>query len=279
MIKLYNDVSFNISKIVTRSYSTSFSIAVSFLNPEARNSVYSIYAFVRLADEIVDTFHEYDKVKLLNEFEEEYYKSYHEGISLNPVLHAFQLTVKKYNIPDNLIQAFLKSMKVDLVKLGSYNKSEIKEYIHGSAEAVGLMCLCVFIEGDRKLFEELKHPAMMLGSAFQKVNFLRDLKADTQELGRNYFPELNGISLNQDAKALIISDIETDFLAALHGIRKLPKDAKIPVLIAYYYYLSLLHKIRRTTFGELVNKRIRIPNFRKYLLLNKAYLAAKLGLV
>jgi len=125
----------------------------------------------------------------------------------------------------------------------------------------------------------LKHPAMMLGSAFQKVNFLRDLKADTQELGRNYFPELNGISLNQDAKALIISDIETDFLAALHGIRKLPKDAKIPVLIAYYYYLSLLHKIRRTTFGELVNKRIRIPNFRKYLLLNKAYLAAKLGLV
>jgi phytoene synthase len=279
MIKLYNDVSYNISKIVTRSYSTSFSIAVSFLNPEARNSIYSIYAFVRLADEIVDTFHDYDKANLLNDFENDYYKSYHEGISLNPVLHSFQHTVKKYDIPDELIQAFLKSMKVDLVKQGSYNKSEIKEYIHGSAEAVGLMCLYVFVRGDKSLYEELKHPAMMLGSAFQKVNFIRDLKSDTQELGRNYFPELDGITLNQESKELIIRDIEADFSASFQGIRKLPKDAKIPVLIAYYYYLSLLHKIRRTPFRELANKRIRIPNFKKYLLLNKAYLAAKLGLV
>ncbi len=279
MIRLYNDVSYNISKIVTRSYSTSFSIAVSFLNPEARKSIHSIYAFVRFADEIVDTFHEYDKAKLLTDFENNYYKAYQDGISLNPVLHSFQHTVKKYNIPDELIQAFLKSMKVDLVKQGSYNKSEIKEYIYGSAEAVGLMCLYVFVRGNKALFEELKHPAMMLGSAFQKVNFLRDLKADTQDLGRNYFPELEGITLNQEAKDLIIKDIEADFSASLLGIRKLPKDAKIPVLIAYYYYLSLLHKIRKTPFSELVHKRIRIPNFKKYLLLNKAYLAAKLGLI
>jgi len=279
MIKLYNEVSYNISKIVTSSYSTSFSIAVGFLNPESRNAIFSIYAFVRLADEIVDTFHEYDKKRLLNDFENDYYKSYHEGLSLNPVLHSFQHTVKKYGIPDNLIQAFLKSMKADLVKHGSYNKSEITEYIHGSAEAVGLMCLYVFVRGDKALFEELKYPAMKLGSAFQKVNFLRDLKTDMLELGRNYFPELEGISFNQDAKELIIRDIEADFSASLPGIKKLPNDSKIPVLIAYYYYLSLLHKIRRTSAGELVNKRIRIPNFRKYLLLNKAYLVAKFGLI
>ncbi len=279
MIKLYNDVSYNISKIVTRSYSTSFSIAVSFLNPEARKSIYSIYAFVRFADEIVDTFHDYDKAKLLADFENDYYKALQEGISLNPVLNAFQHTVIKYNIPDELIQAFLKSMKVDLVKLGSYNKSEIEEYIYGSAEAVGLMCLYVFVRGDKSLFEELKQPAMKLGSAFQKVNFLRDMKSDTQELGRNYFPELDGITLNKETKELIILDIEADFAASLHGIRKLPKDAKIPVLIAYYYYLSLLQKIRKTPFSEFVNKRIRIHNFRKYLLLNKAYLVAKLGLI
>ena len=187
MIDLYHDVTFTISKIVTRRYSTSFSIAVSFLNPEARKSIYSIYAFVRFADEIVDTFHEYDKTKLLSDFENDYYKALQEGISLNPVLQSFQLTVKKYSIPDQLVQAFLKSMKVDLVKLGSYNKSEINEYIHGSAEVVGLMCLCVFVRGDKSLYEELKLPAMKLGAAFQKVNFLRDLKSDTQELGRNYF--------------------------------------------------------------------------------------------
>jgi phytoene/squalene synthetase len=279
MVKLYNDVSFSISKIVTRKYSTSFSIAVSFLNSETQNAIYSIYGFVRLADEIVDTFHEYDKASLLNDFEKDYYKSYQQGISLNPVLHAFQHTVRKYGISDTLIQAFLQSMKVDLVKQGSYNKSEIKEYIHGSAEAVGLMCLYVFVKGDLALYEELKYPAMKLGSAFQKVNFLRDLKTDLQELGRNYFPELDGISFKQDTKELIIRDIEADFSASLPGIKKLPKDVKVPVLIAYYYYLNLLKKISRTPFTELVHKRIRIPNFRKYLLLNKAYLAVKFNLI
>lgn len=279
MVELYKNVSYKISKIVTRSYSTSFSIAVGFLNSEKQRAIYSIYAFVRLADEVVDSFHEYDKKTLLNDFENDYYKSYHEGISLNPVLHSFQHTVKKYDIPDQLIQAFLESMKVDLVKQGSYNKSEIKEYIHGSAEAVGLMCLYVFVKGDKTLFEELKYPAMKLGSAFQKVNFLRDLNTDMHVLGRIYFPELDGITFDQDTKELIIRDIEADFSASLQGIKRLPKDSKMPVLIAYYYYLSLLHKIRRIPFGELVKKRIRIPNFRKYLLLNKAYLAVKLGFI
>ena len=279
MVKLYNDVSYDISKIITRRYSTSFSIAVGYFNSETQSAIFSIYAFVRLADEIVDSFHEYDKNKLLNDFENDYYKSYHEGLSLNPVLHSFQHTVKKYELPDQLIQAFLKSMKVDLVKQGSYNKSEITDYIHGSAEAVGLMCLYVFVKGDRALFEELKYPAMKLGSAFQKVNFLRDLKTDTQELGRNYFPEMDGISFNQDTKERIIRDIEADFSASLPGIKKLPKDVKTPVLIAYYYYLSLLNKIRNTPFTELVNKRIRVPNFRKYLLLYKAYLVVKFRLI
>jgi phytoene/squalene synthetase len=177
-MSLYNDVSFKISKIVTRSYSTSFSIAVSFLNSENRNAIYSIYGFVRLADEIVDTFHDFDKRRLLSEFETDYYKAFKEGLSINPILHSFQTTVKKYDIPDHLVQAFLTSMKADLVKNGSYNNDDLDRYIYGSAEAVGLMCLCVFVNGDRNLYKELEYPAMKLGSAFQKVNFLRDLKND-----------------------------------------------------------------------------------------------------
>jgi phytoene synthase len=279
MVKLYNEVSFLISKLVTRSYSTSFSKAVSFLNAEKRNAIYSIYGFVRLADEIVDTFHDYDKKKLLNDFEHDYYKAYQQGLSINPVLHAFQHTVKKYNIPDKLIQAFLNSMKIDLIPNASFNKSEIGEYIHGSAEVVGLMCLYVFVMGDSVLYEELKYPAMKLGSAFQKVNFLRDLRIDIYELNRNYFPELNISSFNQASKELIISDIEADFSASLPGIKKLPKDAKLPVLIAYYYYLSLLNMIRRTPVRELVKTRISVPDFKKFLLLSKAYLAVKFGMI
>ena len=246
MLQLYNDVSFRISRIVTRSYSTSFSIAVSFLNSEERNAIYSIYGFVRFADEIVDTFHDFDKTGLLTGFEDNYYKAFQNGMSLNPVLHSFQATVKKYSIPDELIQSFLKSMKADLVKNGSYSKPEIDEYIYGSAEAVGLMCLCVFVKGNRNLYDELQYPAMKLGSAFQKVNFLRDLKNDIYDLNRIYFPELDINTFNQKIKNRIIEDIEADFTASLSGIKKLPKNAKLPVLIAYYYYLHLLNKIRDT---------------------------------
>ncbi len=279
MIQLYNDVSFRISRIVTRSYSTSFSIAVSFLNSETRNAIYSIYGFVRFADEIVDTFHDFDKTRLLAEFEDNYYKAFKEGLSLNPVLHSFQTTVKKYDIPDELIQAFLKSMKADLIKNGSYSKSEIDEYIYGSAEAVGLMCLCVFVKGNQNLYNELKYPAMKLGSAFQKVNFLRDLKNDIYDLSRSYFPEIDINTFNKEVKDKIIKDIEADFTASLPGIKKLPQNAKLPVLIAYYYYLSLLSKIRNTPAEKLIRTRISVHSFSKFFLLNKAYFDVKLRLI
>ena len=279
MIQLYNDISYKISKIVTHTYSTSFSIAVSCLDREARKAIYSIYGFVRFADEIVDTFHDYDKNGLLSDFENAYYKAYKSGISLNPVLHSFQRPVKIYKIEDELIQAFLKSMRADLVKKGTYDKSEINEYIYGSAEAVGLMCLSVFVKSDKKLYDELKYPAMKLGSAFQKVNFLRDLKIDINDLDRSYFPGLNINTFGEDEKGRIIRDIEADFFAALPGIKKLPENAKLPVLIAYYYYLSLLNKIRYTEAEELVRNRIRVHNFKKLVLLSKAYVAVKMRFV
>ncbi len=279
MMQLYDNVSFSISKIVTRKYSTSFSIAVSFLKPEIRNAIYSIYGFVRIADEIADTFHAYDKSKLLDEFEDGYYRAYNEGISLNPVLHSFQITVKKYSIPDDLIQAFLRSMKSDLVKNGSYSKPEFEEYIYGSAEAVGLMCLCVFVRGDMSLYKKLQDPAKKLGSAFQKVNFLRDLNNDLTELKRSYFPELDSKTFNHEAKDIIIKDIEADFIESLQGIRRLPEDAKLPVLIAYYYYLNLLHKIRNTPAEKLIKTRIRVHDLKKFFLLNKAYVAVKMGFI
>ena len=279
MIQLYNDVSFTISKIVTQSYSTSFTIAVSFMNPENRDAIYSIYGFVRFADEIVDTFHDFDKETLLSEFEDAYYKAHKEGISLNPVLHSFQVTVKKYDIPDELIQSFLSSMKVDLVNNGTYTKPEVDEYIYGSAAAVGLMCLCVFVKGDKTLYNDLQYPAMKLGSAFQKVNFLRDLKNDINDLHRSYFPELEINTFNQVVKNKIIKDIESDFNASLPGIKKLPKNAKLPVLIAYYYYKCLLKKINNTKAEKLISTRISVHGFSKFMLFNKAYLAVKLGLI
>jgi 15-cis-phytoene synthase len=278
-MQLYDDLSFSISRIVTRKYSTSFSISVSFLKPEIRNAIYSIYGFVRFADEIVDTFHAFDKKKLLTDFERDFYKAYNEGISLNPVLHSFQATVKKFNISDDLIQAFLKSMKADLVKTGSYNKPEFDEYIYGSAEVVGLMCLCVFVRGDRNRYKELQHPAMKLGAAFQKVNFLRDLKNDVKELDRSYFPDLDINRFNGETKDVIIKDIKADFKESLEGIRRLPGDTKIPVLIAYYYFLSLLSKINNTPAGKLVKTRISVNNLKKFLLLNKAYLAVKMRMI
>lgn len=279
MEKFYNDISFRISRLITTSYSTSFSIAVSFLKPETRNAIYSIYGFVRFSDEIVDSFHEHNKKELLAKFENDYYEAIGEGISLNPVLNSFQLVVKKYKIEDELIQAFLKSMKADLFKEGNYNHVEINEYIYGSAEVVGLMCLRVFLNGDAALYSELKPPAMKLGSAFQKVNFLRDLKNDVEHLNRSYFPDFDKNSFNDSIKVNIISDIENDFSESLPGIKRLPKEAKLPVLIAYYYYLNLLHKIRNTPAEKLIMTRIRVANYKKFLLLIKAFIMVKLNIV
>jgi len=277
--KFYNDISFRISRLITTSYSTSFSIAVSFLKPETRNAIYSIYGFVRFSDEIVDSFHDHNKKALLAKFENDYYDAISEGISLNPVLNSFQLVVKKYKIEDELIQAFLKSMKADLFKEGNYNHAEIDEYIYGSAEVVGLMCLRVFLEGNVELYAELKQSAMKLGSAFQKVNFLRDLKNDVEHLNRSYFPEFDKTSFKDSVKIKIIEDIENDFSESLQGIRRLPKNAKLPVLIAYYYYLNLLRKIRNTPAEKLIMTRIRVADFKKFLLLIKAYFVVKMNII
>jgi len=277
--QLYNHVSVKISKLVTRSYSTSFSIAVSFLESEMQNAIYSIYGFVRFADEIVDSFDNYDKKTLLEKFEKDYYEGLSNGISLNPILHSFQNVVKTYKIPDELIQAFLKSMKIDLYKNDYKNKSEIEEYIYGSAEVVGLMCLKVFTNSDDNLYAELKYPAMKLGAAFQKVNFLRDLKNDIENLDRRYFPEIALNTLNDSIKNDIVKDIETDFSSSLEGIKKLPDNAKLAVLIAFYYFRRLLKKIKKTPAKKLITTRIRVSDSKKIMLLIKSYLLCKYKMV
>ncbi|QQS51603.1 MAG: phytoene/squalene synthase family protein [Bacteroidota bacterium] len=278
MTGFYDEVTYKISKLVTNSYSTSFSLGVSLLDPIIRNDIFSIYGFVRFADEIVDTFHDTNKEKLLNDFEASYYLAYREGISLNPILHSFQLTVKKYQIDDALIQAFLKSMRYDLHKK-EYDEKGIIEYIYGSADVVGLMCLKVFVYGDEQKYNELKPFAMRLGSAFQKVNFLRDLNNDVTELQRTYFPILRQKSLNHETLKNIIDDITKDFEEARLGILKLPKSSRTGVYTAYLYYLSLLRKIKRTKPKHIMESRIRISNFHKILLLNQAYFSVKANLV
>ena len=279
MKKLFVETSFKCSKIVTKKYSTSFSLAVYMLSPKIREAIYSIYAFVRFADEIVDSFHSHDKEFLLNEFEADYYKAHKNNISLNPILNAFQHTVKKYNITDDLIQSFLKSMKADLNKETYNTVEEYNEYIYGSADVVGLMCLKVFVDGDTEKYDELKFSAMKLGSAFQKVNFLRDLKDDYELLNRSYFPGVNLKELTADEKAEIISDIEADFNEALIGIKNLPLEAKFGVYTAYVYYKRLLNKLNNTPSTEILNTRIRVSNPLKISLLAKSFVVYKLNLL
>lgn len=274
MDSLFKKVSYKTSKLVTSAYSTSFSIGVRCLHSDIRDAIYSIYGFVRFADEIVDTFHDYDKAKLLEKFISDYYEAVQNGISLNPVLNAFQDTVKKYDIDDALIQAFLNSMKWDLYKT-TYNESEIKEYIYGSADVVGLMCLKVFVSGDHKLYENLKSYSMRLGSAFQKINFLRDIGQDTLGLHRIYFPVLNNSDLNEDTKKILLQDINEDFAYALKGIKQLPATSKWGVYTAYFYYLALTSKIANTKAESLKSKRISVSAVWKLLLMLKAYFYSK----
>ena len=276
---LFDDVSFKVSKLVTHTYSTSFSIAVSFLDDKMQKAIYSIYGFVRSADEIVDTFLDHDKAALLDKFENDYYDAMANGISLNLVLHSFQLTVKRYKIPDELIRAFLSSMRSDLSKNRYSSKSEIDTYIYGSADVVGLMCLAVFTEGNSSLYESLKGPAMRLGSAFQKVNFLRDLKNDTESLDRQYFPEIENGVFDDQVKNKIIADIDNDFTSARKGISELPESAKLAVLIAYYYYRRLVKKIKHTPAEKLITSRIRISEALKIALLLKALIIHKLRMI
>jgi phytoene/squalene synthetase len=280
MKDLFDDVSNGCSKMVTKRYSTSFSMAVNMLSPKIRADIYNIYGFVRFADEIVDTFHDFDKEKLMHHFEKDYYFAKEQKISLNPILHSFQQTVHKYNIPDEMVEAFLKSMKADLHKTEYNTKKEYDEYIYGSADVVGLMCLKVFVNGDEEKYEELKDAAMRLGSAFQKVNFLRDLKDDFELLNRSYFPNIDLGKLNAASKQLIIDEIEEDFeYTYTHGILKLPVEAKFGVYMAYRYYRRLLKKLKNLPSEKIMDTRIRISNPMKINLLARSYVKYKLNII
>lgn len=274
MDNLFRNVSFKISRLVTNSYSTSFSLGVKCLDLSVRDAVYSIYGFVRFADEIVDTLHEYDKNKLIIEFGNQYIEAINDGISMNPIINSFQLTIKRYNINQELVQAFFRSMKSDLVKT-SFDDDEIKDYIYGSADAVGLMCLRIFVDGNDSEYERLKPYAMSLGSAFQKINFLRDIKKDSKELNRVYFPVLGENRLNDKNKKIIIGNIEEDFKNAKKGIKQLPNNSRLGVYVAYLYYYSLTEKIKKTPAEILMAKRISVNILNKLLLLIKAYIQVK----
>jgi len=272
MKSIFDTISFDCSRNVTRAYSTSFSTAVKMLSPKIRQDIYNIYGFVRLADEIVDSFHDYNKEWLFSLLETDLDDALRNGISLNPILNAFQFTAIRYDIPREMVDAFMKSMKQDLVKKDYKTFAEYNEYIYGSADVVGLMCLKVFVANDTERFEKLKGPAMRLGSAFQKINFLRDLKADIEGLERNYFPTLNLNEINDATKRAIVEEIEADLHEGYKGIVQLPAEAKFGVYTAYVYYKKLLTKLKNTPPLEIKNTRIRVPDYQKLTLLAKCYL-------
>lgn len=276
---LFDKVSYQCSKIVTQRYSTSFSLAVKMLSPSIRQDIYNIYGFVRFADEIVDTFHDYNKTDLFYRFKNELDEALAEKISLNPILNAFQHTVHKYQINGFLIDAFMKSMEMDLTKKTYASTNEYHEYIYGSADVVGLMCLKVFVNGDGSKYEDLRESAMALGSAFQKVNFLRDLKADFEGLDRTYFPNTDLSRLDENSKKTIVKEIEADFKKGYEGIVKLPVEAKFGVYTAYRYYTKLLDKLKNTPPLEIKNARIRVPNYEKFGVLAKSYVNYRLNLL
>lgn len=279
MKALFDSVSCRCSQLVTNHYSTSFSLATKMLAGGIRQDIYNIYGFVRFADEIVDSFHDYEKEYLLNRFEEDLEYALTHRISLNPILNSFQHTYHKYAIPHHLVASFLKSMRMDLHKKEYRTEDEYREYIYGSADVVGLMCLCVFVQGDRDRYAELKESAMALGSAFQKVNFLRDLRADFDGLERTYFPNTNLLELDEASKAQIVADIEEDFRKGYEGILKLPNESRFGVYMAYRYYTKLLSKLRRLPSVEIRNSRVRVPNYQKVGLLARSYVRYRLNLV
>lgn len=279
MKKIFDEVSYSCSEKVTKTYSTSFSLATRLLSENIRRDIYNIYGFVRFADEIVDSFHDYDKKELFKDFSLDLDKALKNKIHLNPILNSFQHTFHKYDIDISLVDAFMKSMKMDLSKKKYSTVKEFKEYIYGSADVVGLMCLKVFVQGNKKLYLSLKENAMSLGSAFQKVNFLRDLKADKEDLNRSYFPNTSFKNLDEKNKGFIISDIENDFSKGLEGIKNLPIEAKFGVFMAYRYYNQLLKKLKKTPATEIINRRIRVPNLKKLELLTRSYVKYQLNLL
>jgi phytoene synthase len=275
---LFDRLSMKCSQVTTRAYSTSFSLGILCLDKDLRDPIYSVYGFVRFADEIVDTFHDYNKQKLLQRFREDTYRALEEGISLNPILNSFQRTVSEYKFERELIDQFLKSMEMDLSKT-YYDEHSLNEYILGSAEVVGLMCLRVFCRGDETQYQHLKPFAMKLGSAFQKINFLRDLKADYCELGRTYFPGVDLRDFTDDTKRKIEDDIAADFRLGYEGIKQLPRSARFGVYVAYLYYLALFEKIKNTSSQRVMKNRIRVRNRRKLSILAYSFVKHQLNLL
>ena len=278
MMSKFNAVSNKSSQITTKEYSTSFSSAIRLLHHDMQQPIYNIYGFVRFADEIVDTFHNYDKASLLEEFKRDTYAAIQRGISVNPILNSFQQTVNIYNIEHDLIESFFHSMEMDLSQK-TYDTKNFNEYVYGSAEVVGLMCLYVFCEGKKELYDKLKYSARSLGSAFQKVNFLRDIKADYNGLSRMYFPGCDFNNFTEQDKRLIEADIYNDFKAAYAGILKLPLKSRFGVYVAYKYYLSLFKKIKELEPARVLEARIRIPDHRKIMIVLRAGVKNQLGLL
>lgn len=275
-VALYNETSLKCSRLITNKYSTSFSLGILMLDKKYRMAIYGIYGFVRYADEIVDTFHDKDKKQLLDKFKRDTFEAIEQKISLNPVLHSFQLVVNKYAISHDLIHAFLHSMEMDVLKQ-DYDRSKFNEYVYGSAEVVGLMCLAVFCEGDKMKYEVLKEQARRLGAAFQKINFLRDIKSDLDDRGRVYFPNLDITRFDNGIKHLIEEEIKEDFEEAYKGVVSLPKGARLGVYIAYVYYTSLYRKIKGMPAKKVMTERIRIPDFQKLILLVVSYFRFRLN--
>jgi len=278
MKETFDSSSYKISKLVTNTYSTSFSLGINLLGKKVRPQIYAIYGFVRYADEIVDTFHEYDQKVLIEEFVEDYHKALERKISLNPILNSFQEVVNQYGLHD-LVDSFIYSMMSDLEKEEYKTEEEYKKYIYGSADVVGLMCLKIFVDGDNSRYEAMKDEAMKLGSAFQKVNFLRDLKDDFERLGRSYFPNVTEYDFTENTKLEIIADIEDDFKEALQGILKLPIEGRLGVYVAYKYYLGLLKKIKQKSSENILQERIRISNPKKIFILAKSYVRHRINML
>lgn len=278
MFSLYEKTTFGCSKLITELYSTSFTLGIKTLDRKFHGPIYAIYGFVRYADEIVDTFHDFDKKTLLDRYKDETFRAIEEGISLNPVLHSFQKVVRDYGIEHELISAFLHSMEMDLFNI-AYDANGYDEYIYGSAEVVGLMCLRVFCEGNEALYDKLKADARSLGAAFQKVNFLRDLKSDFSDRGRVYFPGVNFNNFGADAKKAIEADIQQDFDNAYRGIMGLPEGARKGVYLAYVYYLKLFGRIKQTSVARIQHERIRVPDRIKFALLAKTLVQSGLNVL
>jgi len=278
MVQLFNEVGESCSRVVTEKYSTSFCSAIRLLHRDLRSPIFNIYGFVRFADEIVDTFHDHDKKTLLQKFREDTYDALERGISLNPILNSFQAAVRKYSIDRELIDAFFHSMEMDLCET-RYDQRKYEEYIYGSAEVVGLMCLKVFCEGNEELYQSLLMPARSLGAAFQKVNFLRDIRADFNGLSRIYFPNCDFSNFTENEKLAIEEDIQRDFKDAYHGIVRLPIKARFGVYVAYKYYQSLFRKIKSTAPAHIMERRIRIPNYYKLMIVMRAGVKNQLRLI